>query len=409
MTYYFDEAFLKDAKNKKATYGPDVDLDSFCTDVESSVEYTNPESLPQDVKDSLLHVGLDVDNQNRAGTYFQNNNKVDFCNTKGSGVLIMPIYEALEKFDWLKDYMWKLVKPDTDKYTAEVAIEKKIQGYFIYAPKGVKEIFPLQSCLFTQIEGFKQLVHNIIIAEEDAELNIISGCTIHGKAQKALHLGMSEFYIKKNAKISFTMVHNWAKATEVRPRTVVSIDEGGTYINNYIVMSPVKSLQTNPKFFLNGKNSHVYSQTLVYGKDASFLDIGGEAYLYGENSTAELVSRIVATDTAEVMSRAKIEGKAKGVKGHIDCNGLLISEGSIITAIPILDARNPDIKLTHEAAVGKISQEEIEYLLARGLSEEDARGLIIRGFLEANTTNLPITLAKETERLIAEVADSEMA
>lgn len=395
--------------NKKAIYGPDVDITQYNDDMKEGICFDDLDAIPEEAKKSLEMVGIDPKMENRSGTYIQNGNTVDFCHSKDDNIMIMPITEGLKKYPWLKDYMWKTVDPDTDKYTAAVAIEKNIQGYFIYAKKGAKSIYPLQSCLFTQIDGFKQIVHNIVIAEEGSELNIITGCTAHGKARKALHLGISEFYVKKNAKITFTMVHQWQEASEVRPRTGVLIEEGGTYINNYVIMSPVKSLQSNPKYILKGPNAHVYSQTLIYGKENAIYDLGGEAHLLGENCSAELISRIVGTEKSEITSRGKIIGAGNGSKGYLDCSGLLLSNDSAIIAIPILEARNTDISLTHEAAVGKISDIEIEYLETRGLPEEEARGLIIRGFLEANTTNLPEALAKETERLIAAVADSEMA
>ncbi len=394
---------------KKAIYGPDVNIEEFREDLAGGACIDDLEHIPEETRKTLEMVGIDPKMEKRIGTYIQNGNKVDFCFNREQDVMVMPIPEALQKYSWLKDYLWKAVDPEADKYTAAVAIEKNIQGYFIYAKKGAKSIYPLQSCLFTQIDGFKQIVHNIVIAEEGSELNIITGCTAHGKARKALHLGVSEFFVKKNAKVTFTMVHQWQEASEVRPRTAVIIEEGGTFINNYVVMSPVKSLQSNPKFILKGPNSNIYSQTLIYGKENALYDLGGEAHLLGDNCSAELISRIVGTQKSQITSRGKIIGVGKGSKGHLECSGLLLSEESAIIAIPILEARNPDITMTHEASVGKISDVEIQYLQARGLPEEEARGLIIRGFLEANTNNLPESLAKETERLIQAVADSEMA
>jgi hypothetical protein len=327
----------------------------------------------------------------------------------------MPMNEALKKYDGsdgglnLQDYMWKAVQPDKDKYTAEAALHEFIQGYFIYARKGQKTVFPLQSCLYINIPGMKQVVHNIIIAEEDAQLDIITGCTTHKSVKKALHLGISEFYAGKNAKISFTMIHNWKDETDVRPRSGMILEDGAKFSNFYIVMSAVKSLQMAPFVQCRGKNSSYYGQTLVYGKQESQFDLGTKVLLTGEGSNAQVISRVIAVDNAHVISRGQITGDGLDVHGHISCSALLLSPHARVDSIPEIDALNPEVALTHEASVGKISPDHIEYMMSRGLTEDEARNLIIRGFLDADVSYLPEKLAKETKRLIQMAADSEMS
>jgi Fe-S cluster assembly scaffold protein SufB len=391
-----------------------INLDEFTEEDPHPQKYSTAKELPADVKEAMEGVGVEV-TEKSSGMYLQGNNDASLCVSNIKGVELMPITEALKKYDGkdgklnLQDYMWKAVQPDKDKYTAEAAVHEFVQGYFIYAKKGQRTVFPLQSCLFINIPGMKQVVHNVIIAEEGAQLDIITGCTTHKTVKKAIHLGISEFYAGKNAKISFTMIHNWKDETEVRPRTGIILEEGAKFSNFYIAMSPVKSLQMAPTVQCKGKNSSYFNQTLIYGKQNSKYDTGAKVFLTGENSNAQIISRVIAVDEANVINRGQIIGDGKNVMGHIDCSALLLSPKARVDSIPEIDALNPDVSLTHEASVGKIAQDHIEYLMSRGLTENEARELIVRGFLDADTSALPPALAKETKKLIQMAAESEMS
>jgi Fe-S cluster assembly protein SufB len=390
-----------------------INLDDYSNEVVEHKNYSSEKEIPEDIRSSMKSVGIEVD-QEKTGLYLQNGNKANYCVSNHKGIELLPIQEAIKKYDGtdgklnLKDYLWKAVAPDKDIFTAEAAIQEITDGYFIYARKGQKSVFPLQSCLFIDLPGFKQVVHNIIIAEEGSQLDLITGCTVHKGIKKALHLGVSEFFVKKDAIVSFTMVHNWKESTHVRPRTGIILEENAKFSNFYVVMSAVKSLQTNPQIYLRGKNSAYFGQTLIYGKKNSLFDTGATAFLQGEGSSAEIISRVIAVDGTYIKARGKIVGEAKNVTGHIDCSAILLSKDARVDSIPEIDAKNPDVTLTHEASVGKISSDHIEYLMSRGLTENEATELIIRGFLDADTSPLPPELAKETKRLIQVVADSEM-
>lgn len=403
---------IAQAKQQKAD---GIDLDEYTLGDEEKPEGSlhSEAEIPEDLKESMEKVGIEV-SEKKSGLYLQTGNKHDLCVSNTPGIELLPIKEALKKYDGsdgklnLQDYLWKAVPYDKDQYTAEAAIQEITQGYFIYARKGQKSVFPLQSCLFVNLPGMKQVVHNIIIAEEGSQLDIITGCSTHKTARKALHLGVSEFYAQKDARISFTMVHDWKDDTFVRPRTGIVLEDNAQFSNFYIVMSAVKNLQTNPVIYLTGKNSSYYGQTLIYGKGSSYFDTGATAHLIGEGSKAEIISRVLAVDSAHVKARGKIIGEGKDVTGHIDCSALILSEHSRVDSIPEIQAKNPEVTLTHEASVGKIADEHIEYLMSRGLSESESINLIVSGFLDVDTSPLPKKLAKETEKIIELVASSEM-
>lgn len=396
------------ARDKKAALGMDYDVEKVPEDRKEKPKYDSLESVPEDLGKALVNVGVDVSGKERSGTYIQDGNDVSFCGYSGEGVEILPMYEAVKKYDWLADYLWKAVAVDLDKYTAETELASQQMGYFIRAKRGVKEVFPLQSCLYISLDNTRQAVHNVVIAEEDSELNIITGCATDHSVKRAVHLGVSEFYVKKNAKVSFTMIHNWSEDAFVRPRTGILMEENASFNSNYIVLSATRSLQSNPKAMLNGPNASVYFQTLLYGKGQSEFDLGSVAMLNAPNTTAEMISRVIGVEEANIVARGLIVGNQPDVKGHLACQGLLMSPKARILAVPQLDAKNPDVALTHEAAVGRIAEESILYLMSRGLTEDEATSMIVRGFLEADTSHLPKALADETKRLVDLAAESEM-
>jgi hypothetical protein len=355
-------------------------------------------------KQAFLDVGYDPKGAERSGSFLQVDHSVLCSKVMQEGVEIMSTTDALLKYSWLRDYWWHAVAPEKDVYTQQVD-RKQTHGYFLRTLPGVKTTYPLQSCLFTGQEGLSQNVHNIIIAEEGSELHIITGCSVAEKVQSALHLGVSEFYVKKNAKITFTMIHNWAPEVEVRPRSGIIVEENGVFIGNYVCLDPVKDLQMYPVTYC-GKNARATSQSIIYASKDSKIDIGSKMVLSGENSRAEIISRTVAQDNADVTARGILIGSAPNVKGHLECIGLMLSDTARIYSVPELEATVKDAELSHEAAVGRISEEEIAYLTARGLSEEEAAGAIVRGFLNVDIEGLPAALGAQVRQMIRMSAEA---
>jgi len=244
-----------------------------------------------------------------------------------------------------------------------------------------------------------QTVHNVIIAEPGSELEVVTGCSTSKNVERALHLGISEFYVKKGATLTFTMIHNWSETIGVRPRTVVLQEEGSNYVTNYVALRPVKSVQMYPTARIDGKGAFARFNTVAIAHPGSELDLGSRAILNGVDSKCEMVSRTISTG-GKVIARGQMIGAASNVKGHLECRGLILRQGGIQSAIPELEARVPDVEMTHEAAVGKIAQDQIEYLMARGLAEEEAIGIIVRGFLDVGIRGLPPQLKSEIDRTI---------
>ncbi len=394
------------AKDKKAAIGPDIDLNEF-DDAPIPHKYLSEDelcTLTEEEQQRLIMSGLDLTQKERGGTYFQKDTTVIHCGSKVEGVEVLPIKRALEEHPWIWDYYWKLVDVETDKYTAAAELGLH-DGYVIRALPGSKSIYPIQACLYLDRNGLQQNVHNIIIAEENSELHIITGCATSPHMKKGVHVGISEFYVKKNAKLSFTMIHNWAEDMLVRPRSVAIVEEGGLFLSNYICMKPVKSLQMYPTTYLEGENAVSRFNSIVVGSPGSEYDIGGRIILKKPDCRAEIISRTISNG-AKIIARGHLVGMVPDVKAHLECRGLLIN-GGIIHAIPELEGHVDGVELSHEAAVGKIAQEEIAYLMSRGLNEDEAVATIVRGFLSVEIPGLPPQLKAEIDRAI-EQSDKEV-
>jgi len=388
------------AGSKPAAFGEDIDLNAYASSAEEALYQPDPSQLPARTKQQMLQAGLMLDDASqRSGTFIQMDNTPVHSSFNQDGVEVMPVGQALEKYDWMADYWWQAIAIDTDKYTANVELGQH-SGYFIRALAGQKSTFPVQACLYLSKAGLAQKVHNIIIAEEGSELDIITGCTTASAEEPGLHMGVSEFYIKRGAKVTFTMIHSWNSKVAVRPRTVAVIEENGLFISNYVLMKPVRSLQMYPAAICVGENATVRFNSIMVAGAGSSLDVGSRVLLNARGARTEIVSRAITTG-GNIIARGYIEGNAPDVKGHLECRGLILKEKGMIHAIPELKGNLAGIDLSHEAAVGKIAEEEVEYLMARGLTRDEATATIVRGFLRVDIEGLPPLLDAELRRAVA--------
>ena len=358
--------------------------------------------VPHKILEEAEKAGMDSEGQNRAGTFMHLNQETIAAkvNEAYEGKLeLMDVKAALKKYSWLEDYMWKVVSKDKDEFTKKVA-EDYSGGYFMHILPGAELTFPLQSCLMITQKNLEQRVHNIIIAEEGSKSHIITSCVQHSSVPQASHLGISEIYVKKDAMLNFTMIHQWSENTLVRPRSATQIDDRATFVSNYVCMRPVRDIQMYPVGYCTGEDSRVSFNSILYGQANSLLDIGSKAVLSGRGSKAEMISRAIAREGSKMIVRGMIEGDSSDCKGHLECRGLLMDDKSFMQSIPELIARKKGVEITHEAAVGKISEKEITYLMTRRLSRDQAVSLIIRGFMDVGILGLPEALNAEIKRII---------
>jgi Fe-S cluster assembly scaffold protein SufB len=389
------------AREKKSQYGVDIDLERYSYSSSKPNNLESLDSLSERDRTLVREVGFDTAEESVSGTYMQFDNESFLADVliQQEGLEVLPTNEALKKYDWLRNYLWNAVQVDADKYTARSALEE-YSGYFIRATAGSKIAMPVQSCLIMKKNQSVQNVHNIVIAEEGSELHIITGCATPSTVEQSLHLGVSEFYVKKKAKLTFTMVHRWSEQTDVRPRSATIVEENGTFISSYAILSPLKSIQTFPKVRLAGSGAKADLYSVVYGSKKSKYDIGGLLSLEAPKSNGKVVSRSIAREECEIIARGDLIGLSGETKGRLECDGLLVSNSAVIRAVPMLAARAEGSELSHEATVGKVGAEQLSYLMSRGLDEEEATSLIIRGFVKLKVPDLPLALQKSIDDAI---------
>lgn len=376
-----------------------IDIKSYKSHTKDKSYINNLKEIDPKHKKSMLSAGIDLSQKNRTGTYIQMDHNVVHAKSLYPGLEVMSITEALKKHSWLKDYYWKVMPLNTDKFTEEASIHQH-HGYFLRALKGVKATYPLQACLFINDNNVIQNVHNVIIAEEGSDLQVITGCVTANDVKRGLHIGVSEIYVEKGARLTFTMIHNWAEDVFVRPRTAILVEEGGVFLSNYVCLRAVKNLQMYPKAILAGKNSLARFNSILFAHPGSHLDVGSKVILKREGSKAEIIARAISAG-GEIIARGYLKGEAKGIKAHLECRGLMLTDKGLIHAIPELEGNVKQVDMSHEAAIGKIAQDEIEYLMSRGLTQNEAQTAIIRGFLDTSIMGLPHELQKEIDKAVS--------
>lgn len=388
------------SREKQAALGPDLNLADFSRQGGAWEYDPDYRGFAPEERTHLLKAGIELTDEEHAGTFLQADKEVVHCRANQPGVEVLPITMAMALYDWVPDHLWRLVQVDADKYTARAELELD-NGYFIRALPGVHVAQPVESCLYLRTDRFAQHVHNLVVVEAGAELHVITGCTAHPGVISGLHVGVSEFYVRPGGKMTFTMVHNWAEDIHVRPRTGVLVEEDGLFISNYILLRPVKSVQMYPTVTLAGPRAVASLNSIVMAHPGSEVDVGGRVILKAPHSRAEIIARTITTGGLSI-SRGHLVGLEPDIKAHLECRGLILAPTGQVYAIPELDGRVAGVDMSHEAAVGRIAAEEIEYLMARGLNEEEAVSTIVRGFLRVKIEGLPPALEAEIEKTIQE-------
>ena len=269
------------------------------------------------MREAALLAGIDSEEVGRAGSYFQ----IDYSaiyeriQRRYEGQIeLMTMAEALKSYDWLRDYWWQAVAVDQDKYTAAVELAPT-GGFFLRVLAGQRVKEPIQACLLVQENNISQNIHNMILIEEGADAQLITGCTLHPRVETGLHIGVTEVFLKKGATLSETMIHNWAEGFHVRPRTGVIVEEGATFVSNYILLRPVRSVQAYPRVFLRGAGARAQFNSIMVGLKESLIDMGTYVELTGQGTRADAISRAVARDRSTMYLRGELVGQHNESRG----------------------------------------------------------------------------------------------
>nr|ANM86871.1 SufCB [Stygiella incarcerata]ANM86888.1 SufCB [Stygiella incarcerata] len=318
-----------------------------------------------------------------------------------SGIEVLSLENALEKYSWIKERIfWNVVPMGKDEVTRYVALHEETdkRGYVIIAHEGVDSgDVPVRVAL--QLEDMEiQHVHNIIVAKKGSRLHVVSSCSC-SQSSAGAHYGVTEFWVEEDAHLSNTMIHKWCDKSIVYPRSATIVEKNGVFLSNYVSTNAVKTIQSYPVAYLNGEGAVARFNSVIVAPKGALIDTGSRAILGALHTRAEMVSRML-TFGGKIIARAHIIGAKKDTYGHIECQGLVLHDTGGIHAIPEVEGIVEGSELSHEAAVGKIAREKIEYVMSRGLTEEQAIGTVIRGFVDVDMKGIPASLQKEIHEVV---------
>ena len=302
--------------------------------------------------------------------------------------------------DLFKQYFASLVPPEDNKLAA-LNTACWSGGSFIYVPKGVKLDTPLQAYFRINSERMGQFERTIIIADEGAQLTYIEGCTAPQYSTKSLHTGVIEIFVHKNAKMRYTTIQNWSHNIYnlVTQRSIVH--EGGTM--EWVDGNMGSRLTMKyPSIYLVGEGARGNILSIAFAGDGQHQDAGAKIIHKARNTTSTITSKSISKGSGRTSYRGllKVAQGATGVKATVKCDALMLNEESRSDTYPTMEVDEDQVSIAHEATVGKISDEQIYYLMSRGLSDQDATAMIVQGFIEPFAKEMPMEYAIELNRLI---------
>lgn len=392
-------------------WGPSIDgldIDHIATYVRPKTGMKNRwKDVPKDIKDTFDRLGIpQAERKSLAGVGAQYDSELVYHNVReevaAEGIVYMDIESALkgEYADMVKKYFMKLVTPRDHKFAAlHGAVWSG--GSFVYVPKGVHLSIPLQSYFRLNAKGAGQFEHTLIIVDEGASLHFIEGCSAPKYNVANLHAGCVELYVKKNAKLRYSTIENWSKNMYNLNTKRALVEENGTieWISGSFG-SHVGCLY--PMSVLKGDNSKTEFTGVTFAGKGQNLDTGAKVLHIGKNTSSFMNTRSISKSggISTFRSSVVVEKNAKGAKSSVSCQSLMLDSESRSDTIPAMDIRTADAAIGHEAKIGSISSEAVFYLMSRGMSEEDARALIVSGFADNVSKELPVEYAVEMNNLI---------
>jgi Fe-S cluster assembly protein SufB len=318
------------------------------------------------------------------------------------GILFCSMDTAIQEYPELVEpyFMTKCVPPQDNKFSAlHGAIWSG--GSFVYVPKGVKVDLPLQAYFRMEGAGEGTFEHTLIIADEGSDVNYIEGCTAQTYAVNSMHSAVVEIFVKEGAKARYTTVQNWSKDVYNLNTKRAVVDAHGTV--EWVGGSMgAKYVMLYPGSFLLGEGARADHLNVGVASGNVWKDTGAKVMHLAPNTTSNILAKSISKDGGIMGYRGLVRmgHNSQGSKAHVQCDGLMMDEYSRSDTWPDIQIQNPHVTVAHEAVVGKISDEQMFYLQSRGLSEEEAAAMIVNGFIEPVTKELPMEYAVELNRLI---------
>ena len=392
-------------------WGPDIeDLD-----MDNIVTYVRPKSkmsakwseVPKDIKDTFERLGIpQAEQKSLAGVGAQYDSELVYHNVRAEvaaqGVVYTDLESAMhgEYAEMIRTHFMHLVKPQEHKFAAlHGAVWSG--GSFVYVPKGVSVTIPLQSYFRLNAPGAGQFEHTLIIVDEGAYLHFIEGCSAPKYNVANLHAGCVELYVGKNAKLRYSTIENWSKNMYNLNTKRAIVEEGGTieWVSGSFG-SHVSYLY--PMSILKGDDSRMEFTGITFAGEGQNLDTGAKVVHTGKRTSSYINTKSISKDggISTFRSSVQIGKQASGSKASVSCQSLMLDDISRSDTVPAMDIRTRDANVGHEAKIGRISDEAVFYLMSRGISEEDARAMIVSGFADDVSKELALEYAVEMNNLI---------
>lgn len=400
--------------NKKhmPRFGPDLsDLD-----LTKIIYYMRPdakknshswEDVPKEIRETYEKLGIpQAERTALGGVGAQYESEVVYHNLKKEleeqGVVFLDMDKALQKYPEMvkKYFMTSCVPIGLHKFSALHAAVWS-GGTFIYIPKNVKVDVPLQAYFRMNAKRGGQFEHTLIIVDEGAEIHYIEGCSAPQYTENSLHAGCVEIHILKGARARYTSIENWSKNTYNlnTKRAIVHEDAIMEWVNGNLGS---KVTMLYPCSMLVGKNAKTDYIGIAYAGEGQYQDTGCKVYHLAENTSSSVLSKGISKDGGVSSYRGYVEIKKGAInsKSNVRCDGLMLDNNSKALTIPSMNVAENNVKVAHEATVGKVGEDQLFYLMSRGLNEDEAIKLIVSGFIEPLIKELPLEYAVELNRLI---------
>jgi Fe-S cluster assembly protein SufB len=364
------------------------------------------DEVPEEIKRTFDKLGIpEAEQKYLAGVSAQYESEVVYHNMKQDledmGIVFKDTDSALRENEELFKQYWGTVIPAADNKFAALNSAVWSGGSFIYVPPGVKVETPLQAYFRINSENMGQFERTLIIVDEGAHVHYVEGCTAPVYTTNSLHSAVVEIIVKKDAYCRYTTIQNWANNVYnlVTKRTVVDANGTMEWIDGNIGS---KLTMKYPACILKGEGARGMTLSIALAGRGQHQDAGAKMIHLAPNTSSTIVSKSISKQGGKVTYRGIVRfgPRATGARANIECDTLIMDNESTSDTIPYNEILNDNVSLEHEAKVSKVSEEQLFYLMSRGISEEEATEMIVMGFIEPFTKELPMEYAVEMNRLI---------
>lgn len=365
------------------------------------------EDVDPEIKDTFEKLGIpEAEKAMLAGVGAQYESSVVYHKLKKKwedlGVIFEDMDVAVQKYpDLVRTYFMNKCVPVNDHKFAALHAAVWSGGTFLYVPAGVKVDAPMQAYFRMNAENMGQFEHTLMIIEEGADAHYIEGCSAPKYGSNSLHAGCVEIFVGKNARFRYSSVENWSKDTyNLNTKRAIVADHGRMEWVGGNMGSQVTMLY--PCSILQGRGAHAEHLGIAFAGADQIQDTGAKVIHVAPDTTSSVIMKSLSKDRGQSVYRGllTIGPKAKGAVARVICDALILDDHSTSDTIPDMNVHNNDVTIGHEATVGKIGQEEVFYLMSRGLTEAEAHAMVVNGFIEPIVKTLPLEYAVEMNRLI---------